>query len=131
MCDLVWRQTIDIATHCIGSVVSKSAITNMAVMRNFEVVPIVFGLYLLQVLHKKYSNDNNTSIYLSQTRNLCSKEIGFIISAWGPLFMRLLLHAVGLCPVLSIKNVILHIKYVTCILEHHVDIFQYFDLKYC
>ena len=45
--------------------------------------------------------------------------------------MRHLLHAVGLCLVVSIKNVILHIKYLTFTLERHVDIFQYFDLKYC
>jgi hypothetical protein len=109
VCNLVWRQTMDIATHCMGSIVSKSAITNMAIMRNFEVIPVVSGLYLLQVLHKKYSNDNNTSIYLGKTGNLCSEEIGFIISAWSHLFMRHLLHAVSLCLVLSIKNVILHI----------------------
>jgi hypothetical protein len=45
--------------------------------------------------------------------------------------MRHLLHSVGLCLVLSIKNVILHTKYVTCTLEHCIDIFQYFYLKYC
>jgi hypothetical protein len=72
-------------------------------MRNFEFIPVVSGLYLLQVLRKKYSNVKNTSIYLDKTANLCSKEIGFIISAWSPLFMRNLLHAVGLCLVLSIK----------------------------
>jgi hypothetical protein len=56
VCNLVWRQTMDIrvVTHCIGSTVSKSVITNMAVIRNLEVIPFVSGLYLLQVLHKKY-----------------------------------------------------------------------------
>jgi len=46
VCDLVWRQTMDIATHCIGSIVSNSAITNFALMRNFEVIPAVSCLYL-------------------------------------------------------------------------------------
>jgi hypothetical protein len=45
--------------------------------------------------------------------------------------MNNLFHAVGLCLVFSIKNVILHIKYITCTLEHHSDVFQYFDIKYC
>jgi hypothetical protein len=103
VCNLVLRQTMDMATHCIGNVVSKSAVTNMAVMRIFEVIPVVSGLYLLQVLHKKYSNDNNTSIYLGKTGNLCSKEMGFVISAWSSLFMRHLLRAVGPCLVSSIK----------------------------
>jgi len=107
VCVTWYQDTMDIATHFIGCTVSKSAITNVAVMRSFEVIPFVSGLYL-QVLHKKYSNHNNTSIYLGKTGNLCNKEIGFIISAWSPLFMRHLLHAVGLCLVLSIKNVILY-----------------------
>jgi len=34
-------------------------------------------------------------------------------------------------PCIINQNVILHIKYVSSTLEHHVDIFQYFDLKYC
>jgi len=62
VCNLVWRQTMDIATHCIGSIVSNSAITILAVMWNFEVLPVVFGLYL-HVLHKKYTNDNNTNFF--------------------------------------------------------------------
>jgi hypothetical protein len=41
---------MDIATHCIGSIDSKSAITNMALVRNFEIIPVVSGLYLLHVL---------------------------------------------------------------------------------
>ena len=53
VCNLVRRQTLDVGTHCIGSVVPKSAITNMVLMGNFEFKPDVSDLYLLKVVHKK------------------------------------------------------------------------------
>jgi hypothetical protein len=82
--DVVRKQITNMCTPCVVNVICKSKITNMATVRNFEVISDMFniGVHVIYTSVITSSKIENNPQKQWRTINLGNRKMGFLISAY-------------------------------------------------